>query len=125
MSTSPLRVLLLGADNGGVLTGVTTGTSIPIPMTGNETMLTLYLTSIGTTSGGTIAFEESDYAGNIDFPYSGTWSQITTAITASSFSGGAQFAYHTTAPAIYSYVRVRISATITGGGSIMAVLRAR
>lgn len=123
--TSPLRVLLLGSDVGGTLTGVTTGTSIPIKLTGMETMLTLYLTSIGTTSGGTIAFEESDYDGNVDFPYTGTWSQITAAITASSFSGSAQFAYHTTAPAIYSYVRVRIASTITGGGSIMAVLRAR
>lgn len=116
--------MLLGTDTAGVIAGVTTGISIPISMA-DCTMLTFYLVSIGTTSGGTIALEEADYDGYTDGVYTGTWSQITTAVTASSFTGGKQFAYHATAPSLFSYVRANITATITGGGSVYVVLRAR
>lgn len=117
--TSNARVLLLGTDTGGTYAGVTTGTSQPIHATTMQS-LSFYLASIGTTSGGTVLLEEADWGGP-DVPYSGTWSQIAS-IAASSFTGGAQIAYHIS-PNSYAYVRARISSAITGGGSIWASLR--
>lgn len=121
--TSQARALLLGTDDAGVITGVTTGTSQPI-FAGNQNQFSFFFASQGTTSGGTILIEEADWAMNKDLPYSGTWSQIAS-ISANSFTGGAQSVYHTTAPAAYAFVRVRISSPITGGGTITAVLRMR
>ena len=122
---APDRAWLLGSDSvsGGVvtLTGVTTGTSQPIDRSAHG-ILTIYLRSIGTTSGGTIIIEEADWGPN-EQPYSGTWSQIAS-ISASSFTGGAQFAQHIT-DSSYGWIRVRISSAITGGGSIMASMRSR
>ncbi len=120
--TSQSRTLLLGTDVAGVITGVTTGTSQPVNAA-QQNQLSFFLASQGVTSGGTILIEEADW-GDQDLPYTGTWSQITS-ISASSFSAGAQTAYHTTAPAAFGFVRVRISAAITGGGTITAVLRMR
>lgn len=124
--TASARVLLLGTEvtydttaaatpTYGV-TGVTSGTSQPlfIPTVG---IGTVYLRSIGTTSGGTILMEEADW-GPWEVTYSGTWSQIAS-IAASSFTGGAQISYHVT-DATIRYFRVRISAAITGGGTILA-----
>lgn len=77
--------------------------------------ITAWLTSVGTTSGGTILIEESD-----DPAYGGTWSQLAS-IAASSFTGGAKLATHLGGPGgsfNYAWVRFRISADITGGGSI-------
>ncbi len=124
---APDRMWLLppNADTvaAGVLTvaGVTTGTSQPIfyPAQG---IVTFYLRSIGTTSGGTILIEEADWGPN-EQPYSGTWSQVAS-IAASSFTGGAQIAYHVT-DSSYRYLRVRISSTITGGGTILVSMSAR
>ena len=120
--TAPIRTLLLGSVSAGVLVGVTTGTSQPIHANA-QNQLSFYLTSIGVTSGGTILLEEADWGGQ-ETPYAGTWSQIAS-ITANSFTGGAQLAYHTTAPAAYGYVRARISSPITGGGAIACALRMR
>src|SRR5205814_1613444 len=85
-------------------------------------IVSFYLRSIGTTSGGTILIEEADYR-DVEMPYSGTWSQIAS-ILASSFTGGAQVAYHVSDCA-YGFLRVRVSADITGGGSITAAMRSR
>lgn len=121
-NVGPIRVLSLGVENAdGSVTGVTTGTSQPVFMSGYG-MGTIYLRSIGTTSGGTVLVEEADW-GPLEAPYSGTWSQVSTT-AASSFTGGAQTAIHITNTA-YGWIRVRISATITGGGSIIASLRAQ
>ncbi len=121
-STSQARTLLLGTDVAGAITGVTSGVSQPINAAA-QNQLSFFFASQGVTSGGTILIEEADW-GDQDLPYTGTWSVITT-ISASSFSAGAQLAYHTTAPAAFGFVRVRISAAITGGGTITAVLRMR
>lgn len=116
------RVLLLGTEpSTGVPVGVTTGTSRPINMA-EHGVITFYLTSIGTIGGGTVLIEEADYA-DPGLPYSGVWSQITS-ITPSAFSGGGQQACHI-ADSAYGYVRVRISAAITGGGSLTVALRSR
>lgn len=117
------RILLLGTEpsSTGIPVGVTTGVSRPIDMSLHG-IVSVYLRSIGVTSGGTILIEEADYTETTQ-PYSGTWSQVAT-ISASTFSNGAQSASHITDSA-YGFLRVRISADITGGGSITAVLRSR
>lgn len=121
--TSQGRTLLLGTLTAGVLAGVTTGASQPVNAS-QQNQLSVYFIGIGTTSGGTILFEEADWNPDLELPYTGTWSLVTT-VNATSITAGAQLAYHTTAPAAFGFVRVRISATITGGGSVAAVLRMR
>ena len=103
------------------LAGVTAGTSQPIlyPAQG---IITFYFRSIGTTSGGTILIEEADWSEK-EQVYSGTWSQIAS-ISASTFTGNAQFAQHI-ADSSYRYLRVRISSAITGGGSVLVSMSAR
>lgn len=115
------QTLLLGSldATGNVMTGVTTGTSQWIPASGRGTMA-FYFRSLGTTSGGTILIEEADWMPNED-PYSGTWFQVAS-VSASAFTGGAQAVTRPTIGA-YGFVRVRISAAITGGGSIAIILR--
>ena len=112
------RILLLGTENAdGSVTGVTAGISVPIDCLGWGAVK-IYLRSVGTTSGGTVALEEADW-GPLEAPYSGTWSQIVTAITASTFSAGKQLA--TIVPlSANRYIRVNITGAITGGGTILA-----
>lgn len=131
---APDRLWLLPPNADTVVAGVltvtgTTGagttanpsTSQPIDYKSHG-IVTFYLRSIGTTSGGTIVIEEADWGLN-EQPYSGTWSQIAS-IAASSFTGGAQIAYHVTDSA-YGWLRARISSPITGGGSVTISLRSR
>lgn len=115
------RIELLGTWNAdGTVTGVTAAqSSQPIDMDGRGYM-TIYLRSVGVTSGGTILIEEADY-GLKEGPYSGTWATIAS-IAAATFTGGAQYPTHIAAGA-YAYVRVRISSAITGGGTILASMR--
>ena len=116
------RFLLLGVENAdGSVTGVTATTAISVPVDCLGWGATkIFLRSVGTTSGGTIAIEESDW-GPLEHTYSGTWSQVVGAINASSFSGGLQLA--TVVPLSASrYLRVRVATTITGGGAILASL---
>ncbi len=88
-------------------------------------LLTFYLQSNGTTSGGVVTLEEADWSTNsgTGTPYTGTWSSITT-VNASSFTGSVQLAYHLS-PAAFAHVRARISSTITGGGTVTVTLRAK
>lgn len=116
------RVLLLGVENAdSSVTGVTSGTSQWIQCF-DQGLLTIYLRSVGTTSGGTVLIEEADW-GPLETPYSGTPSQMQS-IAASSFTGGVQLAYHPS-DSSFGWVRVRISSPITGGGTILASLRSR
>lgn len=121
MATSQSRVLLLGTDVAGVITGVTDGTSEPVNAA-QATQMAFYLKSIGTTSGGTVLIEEADWSGDIDMPYAGTWALIAS-VAANTFTGSAMAITRPTAPACFAFVRVRISSAITGGGTITAVLR--
>jgi hypothetical protein len=86
--------------------------------------LTFYLSSVGTTSSGVITIEEAEYDPLLTGIYSGTWSVIGSTVAASTFTGGAMVAVHLPAPNCYTYVRLRISTLIGGGGTISAVLRA-
>ena len=103
-----------------LLNTVTSGTSIPIEVQGRDEV-TIYFTSTGTTSGGTLLIEEADYDPNQEPVYGGTWSQIAS-VAASGFTGGAQQAYHIS-PTSYTAVRVRISSTISGGGTVKVTAR--
>ena len=117
MNTGPRRLLLLGTENSdGTVTGVTSGQSLPIDTSGLS-LTTVYLRSVGTTSGGTVLVETADW-GPLEPVYSGTWATIAT-ILASSFSGGTQTQV-AISPSALRYVRVRISSTISGGGTILA-----
>ena len=114
------QLYLLGTLSGSDLTGVTTGTSIPVQQQGRD--VTLYLGSIGTTSGGTVTIEEAGWHPD-QHPYSGTWSKIAD-VNASTFSGTAQVAQHLSSPTPYQWLRVRVSSNITGGGTIYVWLYA-
>jgi hypothetical protein len=130
-AATPFRTLLLGTEvtfdatakaaPTYLVTGVTTGQSIPIDCHAHG-ILTIYLRSLGTTSGGTVLIEEADW-GPYEQPYSGTWSQVQS-IAASTFTGGQQIAIHIS-DAAYAWLRVRISSTITGGGTMTAALVSR
>jgi hypothetical protein len=98
----------------------TTVASIPIESSAYR-YNTVYLTSVGTTSGGTITIEEANWDPLTGVPYGGTWSIIGTATNASALTGGATLAVRVPV-GLYSYLRVRISGAITGGGTISAAL---
>lgn len=123
MNVAPTRILLLGTESSdGTVTGVTALQSCQPLYMPNFGIVTVFLRSVGTTSGGTVLIEEADW-GTLEAPYSGTWSQLAS-IAASTFTGGAQAAYHITNSA-YGYMRVRISSAITGGGTILVSMRAQ
>lgn len=92
-------------------TGVTSGTSRVIEYPSDNGNLTIWFTSVGTTSGGTLIIEETDLVGS-----PATWSQIAS-VSAADFTGGAKKAYHIAAGSGV-YLRVRISSAITGGGTV-------
>ena len=95
-----------------------TGASKPYQMAGSGLQnVTVTFTSEGTTSGGTILIEESDLPS-----YTGTWSQVYSQ-AASGFTGGAKLAVHVAIGA-GMWVRTRVSATITGGGTVTTTLTA-
>lgn len=95
-------------------------TSLPIDVSGLSA-LAFYLIGHGTTSGGTITYEESTDDPATGGIFAGTWSAIGSANNASDVSADKQKATHLTVGA-YSRVRARISDAITGGGSISVVL---
>ncbi len=120
-NVAPFRKVLLG-DPTVAGSGVTAGTSDPINCAG-YTYLTVFYTSVGTTSGGTLILEGADYSDQPlhDGPYTGTWVQIESR-AASSFTGSVQLAF-SLPPAAFGWIRVRISSAITGGGSVLVTMR--
>jgi len=93
---------------------VTTGNGGTLMLRSNSETLNLWLQSAGTTSGGTLSIEEA-YWPDDTVAYAGTWSVIAT-VSASTFTGGAGVMVHY--PGNFWAVRVRISADITGGGTV-------
>jgi hypothetical protein len=78
---------------------------------------TIYITGTGTISGGTVTIEEAadaTYAG-------GTWQIIGAAINATNATAGAMSITHFTQSSLA--IRARISAAITGGGSVQVDYR--
>jgi hypothetical protein len=105
-----------------LLSAVTAGTSPPIDCS-QYPNLALWCTGTGTISGGTVLIEEADYNPTTNLPAVSTWSLVPGGmISAVDVTGGATQAYSFPVGA-YAYVRARISATITGGGTITVVLR--
>lgn len=115
------RILLLGTENAdGSVTGVTaTASSRPIDCDGRG-YITIFFRSVGATTGGTVLVEEADW-GPLENPYSGTWSTVYSQ-AANGFTGTVELAYHLPVAA-YGQLRVRISSTITGGGTILVSMR--
>jgi hypothetical protein len=121
MPISPRQVLLLGTFNAdGTVTGVTATQSSQAIQADGRGLIVVYFRSVGTTSGGTVLIEEADW-GPGEPIYSGTWSTVLSQ-AASGFSGTAQLAVHASIAA-FAWYRVRISSTITGGGTILATSR--
>lgn len=112
------QVLLLGTLNtDGTYTGMTAGASVPVNMSEYDEVCITF-ESVGTTSGGTLLIEEASRR-----DYSGTWSQIASQ-AASGFTGTVQLATHIS-PNKFSWLRVRISSAITGGGTVLVFLDQR
>lgn len=85
--------------------------SVPFQVLDEAEDVIFTFTSEGTTSGGTIILEESDLPS-----YTGTWSQLHSQ-AASGFTGGAKLMVHVRL-GVGGWVRARISASITGGGTV-------
>jgi hypothetical protein len=79
-----------------------------------RTHLVLYISGLGTTSGGVLTIEES--LPTLQNVWPATASSIST-VNASDVSAGVCKAVHLTVGA-YAFVRVRVSTAITGGGSV-------
>lgn len=77
---------------------------------------TIFITGSGTISGGTVTIEEA-----ADPTFAGGWQTVTTAINATNATAGAIIVTHFTQSSIA--LRARVSAAITGGGSIQVDYR--
>ncbi len=101
-----------------LLTAATTGNGAVFTPFGAIARCTVVLQSTGTTSGGAVSIEEAFFP-NIGtmqgVEYSGTWSVIQ-AVSASTFTGGAQIIVHVQG-SVWA-LRTRVSSTITGGGTV-------
>ncbi len=116
ISLAPTRIPMLTA----AITAATQGISAPVNVEGRDELV-FYFKSSGTTSSGTFKIEEADYDPNGPVE-SGGWSQIGADVLASAFTGGAQQAIHIS-PNAYSFVRVRQTVNVGGGGSVSVVLK--
>lgn len=95
------------------LSAVTTGTGTAIAFNSCK-QVSWFTTYSGTTSGGEITIE---HAPTID--YAGTWQPLDV-ISAADLSTGA--AGSGTYPGVLSFVRARITSSITGGGTVTVYL---
>ena len=99
-------------------TAATSGNGGILLLSGKTARVTFALQSTGDTSTGAITLEEAffDPATLAGENYTGTWSAITTAISTSTFTGGAQVLVH--ALGSFWAVRARISTSVSSGGSV-------
>lgn len=98
-----------------LLDTVTTGMGGILFIGGICERLTVSLRSVGTTSGGTILIEEAPYYDPQGTSYGGTWSQLAS-VSASTINTTSSQVQHFAGS--FWAVRVRISSTITGGGTV-------
>jgi hypothetical protein len=118
----PKRVVCIEAASADETLGV----AMPAP---GYDLQTYVLQSNGVTSGGVITFEEASWGPNLAgvpaVDYTGTWSEITTVnasdVNTGSATGSAQKFVHLS-PTAGAYTRARISAAITGGGTVSVFL---
>lgn len=108
------------------LNASTTGAGTPVDCS-QVRDITAWVIGSGTISTGTLIFEEAYYnagweSGNAPSVSTPTvWSQLPNAsIACTEVTTGAQKAYQLP-PGKYAYVRPRLSAAVTGGGSITVV----
>lgn len=119
---APFRAIMLGSTDAttGTVTGVTTGTSKPFDMQG-WSVPTIYLLASAALSEGTLIIEEADFDPTLRSFGSLAWSNIATRTLATDFtSAGGWEAIHL-AQSAYSYLRVRIGATVVGGTLIVTM----
>ena len=93
------------------LTTATTGSGTTIAIPSNMDNCQIEVLGAGTVSGGTLLLEENAN----DPAYTGTWSTLAT-ITASTLTGGASQVFHILGT--MRFFRGRVSASITGGGTV-------
>ncbi len=113
-----MTALLTPSSPQTLQSAATTGNGGILLIRGECEGLTVVLQSTSTTSGGAISIEEAYYDPNGPV-YAGTWSLVTAAISASTFTGGAQAVVHVVGS--FWAIRARISSDITGGGSVTVV----
>lgn len=114
--SGPLRVDLL------VLQTADETTSQAIDLGGRANAVFYLIGDGGTINAGSVTYEESTpVPGAGGSAYSGDWSIIGSAVTASDVSAGKQKATHLSIGA-YSQVRARIDTAVEGGGAISVVL---
>ncbi len=113
-----LRTVLVGTQDGAILTGVTSGSTHPPANCAGYTNLTVYVIATALCSAGTLIIEERDQGQ--DTP--GTIATIT--LTSPFAAAGGTYAYHLPT-ACYGLISARIGTTVTGtGATVAAVLRA-
>ena len=113
---APLRAVLVGSQNGAVLTGVASGAAHGPVDCSSYAYLTLYLASTAALTEGTVVLEERDQLQD-------TPGAIVTVTLATPFaSAGGTYAYHVT-PSAFGYISGKIGTTVVGG-LVSAVLRA-
>ncbi len=112
----PLRVVLVGSQNGVVLTGAASGSAHTMVDCSSYPYLTLYVISTAALSAGTLILEERDQPQDVP----GTIVTIT--LSTPFASTGGTYAYHIT-PSASGYISARIG-TSAVGGLVAAVLRA-
>ena len=85
--------------------------------------LTIWQTGTGTITSGVLTVEEAHYDPRTSVPYTGTWAAITT-LDSTSVTGGQTQPYHAPSDRSYSFVRVRLTTAVGGGGALSVALTA-
>jgi hypothetical protein len=108
ISASPGRPVSL-------LSAVTTGTGVAVAVPMSEGNCRITLTGVGTVTGGTIVLEEAESP-----TYNGTWSQLYSLTFSVTALTNLIQTIHIMGK--LGFVRARISANVTGGGTVSADL---
>jgi hypothetical protein len=97
-----------------LMSAVTTGTSVWVPVQGAARDLVFTVTGAGTISAGTLLYEETDDVG------SGATASQLASITCADVTGGAKKCTHI-AVGCALYVRARLSVNVSGAGGLVTV----
>ncbi|HMF95090.1 MAG TPA: hypothetical protein VKE96_12380 [Vicinamibacterales bacterium] len=97
--------------------GVTTGTGNWVAIACGASLLTITTTGAGTITAGTLLIEETDA---LDDGSAATPAQLST-LDLTTITAGKKNVAHATAGA-YGFIRARLSAAVTGGGTVVVSL---